>query len=398
MQLARSRRPIEAGFARAMSVLLLLVISVPQGTSPSSAQAASKPSDPFRHRLIAEQVLVRHIQPGVDRFRDDTAMLVDATSRCKKKPDFDGGSLAVPFREVVIAWGGIAHLTFGPLAENNRYDRVFFWLDRKGIARRQVARAMRQKPDAYLSARELGRRSIGVQGLSAFELVIARAKAGRDDATFRCGYLTAIARNLHRIAGAVSASWADGGEWAELWRSPGPKNRAYLRAKEPVFRIARSYLEHIERLREVELLRPLGLTRTRRSLPGPFARSDLTMRFIAARIAALRNALEASGFLDEAIRVAKAAAKTSTDRSNRDIMDQESAKRTVAALAQMRFDLRFAADLSRKLAAVPDFFASEKRYDAIGLGFPLKAARMRAMETFARTTGLPLGFNAADGD
>src|SRR5690606_16964403 len=116
--------------------------------------------------------------------------------------------------------------------------------------------------------------------------------------------------------------------------------------------------------------------------PGPFARSDLTMAFIAARIAGLRSLIQDGGLAKETTRTAKARGSPEAEQ----------------AIAQVEFELRLLTRLSTDFAKVPDFFDSRRRDEAIALGFPLKSARLLAEKAFGLTTDLPMGFNASDGD
>jgi len=331
---------------------------------------------------VARTVLEKHIQPGFSRLTAAFSELRQAAALCSNQPGFRYSRLKPAFRKAVVAWGEVAHLNFGPLAAANRYDRIYFWLDRKGIARRQVARALRDAPPDYRDPAKLAEFSIGVQGLPALEQLIVTPPEPGEDGSFKCGYAQAIAGNLLNISREVETAWSAGGTWSERWLTAGPGNPTYIKSAETTYALIRAYLENIERVRDVELLRPIGLAVRGRDLPGPFARSDLTMAFIAARIAGLRSLIEDSGLAKETTRTAKARGSPEAEQ----------------AIAQVEFELRLLARLSTKLAKVPDFFASQRREEAIALGFPLKSARSLAEKAFGLTTDLPMGFNASDGD
>src|SRR3546814_6843838 len=46
--------------------------------------------------------------------------------------------LKAAFDELVRAWSGLEFLRFGPLVAANRYERIYFWPDPRGITLRQV--------------------------------------------------------------------------------------------------------------------------------------------------------------------------------------------------------------------------------------------------------------------
>jgi hypothetical protein len=364
---------------RSKLTALALVAFIGAGPAASAEQRAATD---FDHALVARTALEKHIRPGFRRLTSAFTELQQATGSCEKQPQFRYARLRPVFRKAVLAWGRVAHLNFGPLAAENRYDRVFFWLDRKGIARRQVARALKESPSEYRDAAKLAQSSIGVQGLPALEQLIATPAEPGENSSFRCSYAQAIAGNLVNIAREVEAAWSEGGIWSERWLTPGPGNPTYIQPSETTYALIRAYLDNIERVRDVELMRPLGLAVRGRDLPGPFARSDLTMAFIGARITGLRSLIEDGGLAKETTRTAKARGSPAAEQ----------------AMKQVRFELRLLTRLSTPLTKVPDFFGSSQRDEAIALGFPLKSARFQAERAFSLTTDLPMGFNASDGD
>lgn len=363
------------------SKLTAMALAAFLGAAPA-ASAQQQAATDFDHTRVARTALEKHIRPGFGRLTAAFTKLRQATGLCTGQPGFRYPRLKPAFREAVLAWGKVAHLNFGPLAAENRFDRIYFWLDRKGIARRQVARALREAPPDYRDPVKLAEFSVGVQGLPALEQLIVTSPEPGEDGAFKCAYAQAIAGGLLTIAREVEEAWRDGGVWSGRWLTAGPGNTIYLAPSETTFALIRAYRDSIERVRDVELMRPLGLAVRGRDLPGPFARSDLTIAFIGARIAGLQSLIEDGGLAKETLRTAKA----------RGLKEPEH------AIGQVGFELRLLARLSAPLAKVPDFFASPRREEAIALGFPLKNARFLAERAFGPTTDLPMGFNASDGD
>ncbi|MEL6872513.1 MAG: imelysin family protein, partial [Pseudomonadota bacterium] len=358
-------------------------------SAPLRAEDATTRQTTFDHRALAERALEQHIRPGFARLTRAFADLKSATAACAGNPAFDVAKLKPPFRDAAIAWGRVAHLTFGPLGAENRYDRIYFWIDRKGIGRRQIQRALRSKPDAYRDPAALAKRSIAVQGLPAFERLITTTAAASTNGTnteFHCAFLQTIAANLVNIASRIEREWSADGVWGKAWLSPGADNPHFLDQRETTFMLLRAILVQIDRVRDVELSRPIGMTPLRRKRSGPFRLSGLTMPFLAARLAGLRDLLELGGLADGAEQAANAGGDRASRANARD------------AIAQARFELKFVAELAAKLAADPSFSLDDTPERAVGLGFPLKAARARIEDAFAAVTNLPVGFNASDGD
>jgi predicted lipoprotein len=180
----------------------------------------------------------------------------------------------------------------------------------------------------------------------------------------------------------VEAEWGDQ-NYGRIWLEAGPENPSYLKQQETTFALARTFLTEAERVRDVELARPLGVTQSRRVLSGPFAESRLSMVFIAARIAGLRALFAESGFSEELLRAAQVAKR----RTAEDDLDQ------------VLFELSLAENRASELAKIPDLLGNEnERGQAIALGFPLKSIQQMSSRALGELTDLPVGFNANDGD
>lgn len=354
----------------------------------ANAQHAGAQSVIVDHERIAGEALTKHIRPSYAELTAAFGNLSSEAETFSKAPgEMRLGELRKAFTKAVKAWGRIAHIHFGPIRENNRYERIWFWPDRKGIGRRQVANAIRNQPEGYDDAKSLGEKSIAVQGLGAFEQVlygpeIEVLKGESGQTAFLCLYLKAIAGNLVHLASVNERGWGDQ-NYGHIWLNPGPDNRSYLKDQETTFALAKAFMNGVERVRDVELARPLGVTRSRRILSGPFAGSKLSMIFIAARIEGLRSLFAKSGLSDELQRVAEGA----------------ESQTAAGDLRQVLFELQLAEKRASELAEIPDLLGElPDRGEAIALGFPLKSVRQIAARALGELTDMPVGFNASDGD
>jgi predicted lipoprotein len=180
----------------------------------------------------------------------------------------------------------------------------------------------------------------------------------------------------------VEAEWSDE-NYGRIWLEAGPENPSYLKQQETTFALANTFLTEAERIRDVELARPLGVTQNRRRLPGPFADSKLSMVFITARIEGLRALFAESGFSDELLRAAQGAESPTAEGD----------------IQQVLFELRLAQNRASELAEIPDLLGNaDERGKAIALGFPLKSIQQMSARALGELTDLPVGFNASDGD
>lgn len=366
----------------ALTAALTILICV------ANAHLAGAQTAPVDHKRIAREALANHIRPSYAELTGAFDSLRSETESFCLVPGKTGpDKLRKTFADAVRAWGRIAHIQFGPVRENNRYERIWFWPDRKGIAHRQVANAIRNQPKGYDDAKTLGEKSIAVQGLGAFEQIlygpeIEALKGESGQTAFLCRYLQAIAGNLARIASAIETGWSDQ-NYGRIWLNPGPDNPSYLKDQETTFALAKAFMNGVERVRDVELARPLGVTQGRRILSGPFAGSKLSMVFIAARIEGLRALFVKSG-LSRGLQQAAEVSESRTAKGD---------------LRQILFELKLAEKRATELAEIPGLLGNEsERGKAIPLGFPLKSIQQMSARALGDLTDMPVGFNASDGD
>ena len=135
--------------------------------------AAVSPALAFDHAAVAKRTLEQHILPGYARFdaaahtfAQKTAALCQAPSPTALAEARDSA------RDALLAWGRIEHIRFGPITENKRLDRLIFYPDPRGFARKQIARLLRLHDEADLAPDKLAQASVAVQGFTAVDRVL----------------------------------------------------------------------------------------------------------------------------------------------------------------------------------------------------------------------------------
>jgi predicted lipoprotein len=371
-----------------MDVPRLLVVTVALvvlGWCLGTARAEeTKP--PFDHARLAQHALERHIRPGYQGFARATEALAQAMpEHCQAMTEASRREIEKRFDMVVTAWGRIEHIGFGPVVAGQRFDRIMFWPDRRGIGARQIAKALRDQDTSVLDPHKLAQKSIAIQGLPALEAVLFGDDGGHAEdpsaAAHRCGFAAAIAANLAEMAGALSTEWTGIDGFAKDWLSPGPGNAHFLKPEETTLALARALDLGLERVRDQYLGGPLGLTPQRRKLPPVLGKSGRTMRLVVAHIAGLRS-IYVEGGLEQALIDAKGADAVNTTELAR-LVEKEiiTAEKGAAALIDVKSP-----------------FEGEAAQRIIALGFPLRNARVIAAQLLSAVTDMPLGFNASDGD
>ncbi|MGE0766585.1 MAG: imelysin family protein [Hyphomicrobiaceae bacterium] len=367
----------------------LAVVGVLTGILLSAAGAADRLSAAdgkvaFPHARLAQQSLEKHIRPGYRRFAEATKKLDDVVATdCALAGGAARRKVGAAFDEVVTAWGNVEHIAFGPVTVEQRYERIMFWPDRRGIGARQVAKALADHAPDVLDAKRLAEKSVAMQGLPALEAVLfGEASTGAEDGTaYRCGFAKAIASNLKGMARSIVDEWDAPNGFSKSWLSPNPADPHFLKPEETTMALAKAFDRGLEKVRDQRLAGPMGLNTQRRKIAPPLRKSNRSMRLIVANIVGLRD-LYVGGGLEQAL---IEAAGDPSDNSKE--------------LAQLvSKELATAGREGRELLKAKSPFEGAASQRIIALGFPLKNARTTAAEMFASVTDLPLGFNASDGD
>ncbi|MFD1697574.1 imelysin family protein [Roseibium aestuarii] len=282
---------------RKLTLALLLLTSV-SAAPPAGAQGTQADADlafaPYVSRSIEG-----YIRPATDRFEAATADLPEAIDGvCNAADDASRDGFARAYRDVVVAFGGISFLRFGPVIENNRLESIAFMPDPRGISQRQIRKALAARDTAMTSAEQLRDKSVALQGLTALQLLafdgdgtVTLGAAG-DDHDFICDYSRAIAENVHVIAANIQRDWADPAGYSAVLTDPTPAHdhvRTHKKAIEEIFNaIATGFIV----IKDQDLLPALGDSLdTSRPHRLPFARSGNAAAFIQAELDGLEQAI-----------------------------------------------------------------------------------------------------------
>lgn len=355
---------------------LVAIFSTGIRVAPGHAQA-------FDHKGLARLVLENHIRPGYAKLLD-AAQGFDAAVEafCDAPPGQSMQPLKLAFRELVLAWARIEHVRFGPIMDQHRHARVFYWPDRKGLGRRQVRRAIAKSDPSVFDPVSLAEKSVALQGLGAVEILLYSKSAAviekpGPQREFRCNYLRAIGANIENIAGDVQSEWASEDGYTATFLSPGAENATYLDETEVTLEIAKMFLVGLERLRDIEIAGPLGLSRkSSRRTRAAFEPSGLSAQILAAKLEGLTMLYTSGGLLDR--------------------IETHESSMGKSILTELKYAL---SHLQRVSGPMSDLSENKQDEDALlASGYPLKNARTQTGRVLSEAAGLSLGFNALDGD
>lgn len=284
------------------------------------------------------------------------------------------------FAELVSAWGKASVLRFGPLADEHRMERIYFWPDPRGIALRQVQATIAGEDESATSSEKLAQKSAALQGLPALEFALYGS--GADDleggaAAYRCRFAEAIAGNIASIANELLAGWADGTDFTDAFTAPAADTEPYRSAGEVDAEIVRALSTQLRFVHEAQLLPALGADIGKaRGKRAPLWRSELTFVLVTAQLDGVRDLMNAAGY------------------------ESAVAEETSWVPGAILFEIGTARAALDSIETVPaDAFADETARDKIAFaGLTIESAAANITEKLAAALGLIVGFNALDGD
>jgi uncharacterized protein len=345
----------------------------------SMTQAAHAEAD---HAAIARDSLQSYIQPGYSTLAETAAAFSDSTEPlCASPSEAALTSTRESFAKMVQAWSEVEPIRFGPVLQDHRYERLFYWPDPKGLGAKQVREVLAKHDNTVKDETTLAGKSVALQGLPALEYLLYGKGAddlakGGGEAAFRCAFAASIAGNITSISKQLVADWSNDAPYTKSFLHPEP-NGTYHTSKEVTLELFKTFSVGIEAVRDQKLAKMLG-AKSEEARPGlaPFVLSGLTFSSIADNLVGVRNLFLKGGFAQ--------------------VVHQESA----GVEDSIAFDLNHAIDTLRTIKQpVAEIVRSEEeraKLEALRVG--LKSAAQTASEMISRNAGLSFGFNTMDGD
>jgi uncharacterized protein len=346
----------------------------------ASAVAARAETD---HAAIARAALNEVIRPGYAALAEGTAALSDKVGALCQTPSAASLEAArKAFASAVAAWSKVEILRFGPIVEDRRYERLFFWPDPKGLGDRQIRDALAKREESVTKPEALSGKSVALQGLPALEYLLygdgaETLAAPSEDGAFRCGFARAAATNSAGIAKSVAEDWRDGSPHEKSFLAPGPDATPYRASKEVTVELFKSFTAGIELVRDQKLGKPLGSSPDEaRPKLAAFWRSGQSLANAAGNLEGVRALFGKGG-------LAQVVAGDSPGVEKSVLFDLGHAIEVLNGIGKPMAELVKDAELRGKIEA---------------LRVSLKSAGKTAADAIARGAGLAFGFNAMDGD
>lgn len=370
---------------RSPALLLAVLVTLFAGIGAVRAEPAEAD-----YRRLNESLVERHVVPGYARLAEATAGLRTSADAFCATPSAPGlETLRDAYGAAADAWQGIQHVRFGPVELFMRSVRFAFWPDPRNTVGRQLTSTLASRDPEAVAQSAFDKGSIAVQGLPALERLLygkdsAEALlASGDDARYRCTMVVAVSHNLAVIAADVETAWTDGpGAFAAVISRAGPDNDRYRDPKEATLDLFKSLYTAVELVADHKLAKPLGasLAAARPNLAESW-RSERSLHNVRANLAAAEAMYRGAGGYGMSDFVRKAAGDAALD----DLLTRAFAQ-TRATAEQIALPLESAVSDPAARPAVEQ------------LATEAAALKQLLVQRLSTALGIPVGFNALDGD
>jgi predicted lipoprotein len=182
-----------------------------------SLQSIAADSLEFRKLNVGllEQIVIpayRHL------FQSAVALNQQAIKSCKQPSDVSLNNLRDRFSSYVNSWMSIEFFRNGPAKYLFRQNRIQYWPDKHNVVGRQLRSLLTDQNASLLDHSKFTQLSVGVQGVTALELLFYGEKAF-DSFTniniagqFRCQFIQAISYNQQVISVGLIDDWIRQGD------------------------------------------------------------------------------------------------------------------------------------------------------------------------------------------
>ncbi len=280
-------------------IRFLIIIGVLFGTLSLKAAIAQQ-EDVFAPAIdrFVSGVAIPSYQTLYESFSDlDTS--VGKLCAAPGQENYD--STRAAFQQAVLAWSAAEVIRFGPIRQENRLERIFFWPDTRSRGLRKINAVLAE--GEIQAGTDLEGRSVAIQGLPALELLLFGA--GHEELVTaegdpsRCAFAKVVSHNLSKISRELVTAWEDPVGYQKLLRNPGVDNPLFRSNGEIIQEILKSGSELVELVTAAKLQSPLGKTQeTARPKRAAFWRSGFTLENIQTNVQAVVNLQELARLSD----------------------------------------------------------------------------------------------------
>ncbi|MFB9949846.1 imelysin family protein [Rhizobium puerariae] len=321
------------------------------------------------------------IRPGYDAFHASAEKMTSAMATLCETPskaNYDAARAA--FRDAAVSWAHIEVVRVGPVIEQNRFERILFYPDRKSTGLKQVQGVLSKSDETAANPATLATKSVATQGFGALEYllfgtgseVLSSEKNG-----FRCRYAAAAAANIANVAGELSDIWDAPDGIQKAWEQPGPDNPDFRTGGEAITALLGILVHGAETVRDqrIETFYK-GADKARFPKQALFWRSENTWPTVRANLEGLSELLDKSGMAE--------------------LLKEKDRPVVAAAQAQLKSMIELAGTITPDLEKAVEDASERRKLDTLLAGGKNVISRLN--DGYGGAIGLSSGFSFADGD
>lgn len=231
-----------------------------------SAGASAAEPDEAAYRRLNDALATGYVVPRYEALAKATASLDEAAKEFCGAPDRTRlVELRRRFGAASDAWQRIQHVRFGPVEYFSRSSRFAFWPDPRNSVGRALEDLLSKSDAASLEPKAFVQGNVAMQGFPALErLVFAdgaeKALMASDaPAARRCAVLQAITGNLSRMSADVHDEWIGGDRpFIKVIAAAGSFDSPYRHPREATLDFVKALHMAVELVADHKLVRPLG--------------------------------------------------------------------------------------------------------------------------------------------
>jgi len=321
------------------------------------------------------------IRPGYDAFHQSAEKMTAAMKTLCEAPsqaNYDAARSA--FRDTAVSWAHIEVVRVGPVIEQNRFERILFYPDRKSTGLKQVQAVLSRSDETAVDPATLATKSVATQGFGALEyLLFGTGSETLASGTngFRCRYGAAVAGNIANVAKELSDIWDAPDGIQKDWEQPGPDNPAFRTGGEAMTALLGILVHGAEAVRDqrIETFYK-GADKAKFPRQALFWRSENTWPTVKGNLEGLSALLETSGMVN---------------------LLREKDRPVVAEIQSMlKSMIEISSTITPDLEKAVSDEAERKKLDTLLDGGKDVIARLN--DGYGGAIGLSSGFSFADGD
>lgn len=288
-----------------LSTSLALLIAAAQPFGAHAQEADSLPAVDLPQAEVTKVMTAAvngFIRPGYDAFeasarKATVSMQTLCTSPSQKNLD----AARAAFGDLAVSWAHIEVVRVGPVIEQNRFERILFYPDRKSTGLKQVQAVLAKADETATDPKTLATKSVATQGLGALEYLLFGTGSdtlAKEQNGFRCRYAAAAAGNVANVARELSDIWDAPDGISIAWEMPGADNPSFRTGGEAITALLGILVHGSEAVRDERLETFYkGADKTTFPKQGLFWRSQNTWTSMKGNLEGLSRLLETSGMV-----------------------------------------------------------------------------------------------------